>query len=114
MARADDLIGAPGEVDWYTYPLVGQVDYVISALGASNGNTLQDPAVVVYDSAGNFIASGDDSWALGKDPLLQFKAPSSGTYTIGVFDATNSVGSYSLVVDAAGPPVFFGSLPGSI
>ena len=114
MSSADALIGTPGEIDWYSHPLVGQVDYAISVLGASNGNTLLDPAVVVYDGAGNFVTSGDDSWALGKDPLIQFQAPSTGTYYIGVFDMTNSVGSYSLVVDAAGPPVFFGGFPGTI
>jgi len=40
MSRADALIGTPGEIDWYSHPLVGQVDYAISVLGASNGNTL--------------------------------------------------------------------------
>ena len=39
MSRADALIGTPGEIDWYSHPLVGQVDYAISVLGASNGNT---------------------------------------------------------------------------
>lgn len=113
MARVDEIIGTPGEIDWYTYPLVGQVDYVITALGASNGNTLLDPAVAVYDSVGNFITFGDDSWVLGEDPMLQFKAPYTDTYFIGVFDMANSTGSYSLVIDQAGVPIFFGGFPGT-
>lgn len=113
MAKVDEIIGTPGEVDWYTYPLIGQVDYVITALGASNGNTLLDPAVFVFDSAGNFITSGDDSWVLGEDPMLQFKAPYSDTYSIAVLDMANSTGSYTLIVDQAGVPIFLAGFPGT-
>ena len=105
MAVAEDIIGTPGEVDLFTYDFIGQVDYVASVLGASNvGGTLPNPEVGIYDSAGTLLASNDDSFALGADPLLQFTAPFTGTYYIGVTDPTGGIGSYTLVVDQAGVP----------
>ena len=94
--------------DFYQVELIGGIDYVATALGAANaGGTLQDPYLVLFDSAGNTIDSADNSFALGSDPLFQFQAPSSGTYFVGVSDNVGS-GSYTFVLDQAGPPVFFG------
>jgi hypothetical protein len=113
--RFEDTISAPSELDLFPVDLVGQVDYVASVLGASTaGGSLPDPVVGVFDGAGNLLAVNDDSFALGLDPLLQFTAPTNGTYYVGVTDLTGGVGDYTLVVDQAGPPVFFGSLPGEI
>lgn len=98
--------------DFYQVNLIGGIDYVATVLGASNaGGTLQDPFIILYDGAGNPLNSADDSFALGSDPLLQFKAPSSGTYYLGVSDKISS-GSYTFVFDQSGPPVFFGGLDG--
>lgn len=103
-------------VDFYQVELIGGVDYVGSALGASNlGGTLQDPLLAVFDSQGTLLQFEDDSFALGEDPLLQFRAPASGTYFVGVSDisvleGTSSGGSYTFTFDQAGPPVFFGGL----
>lgn len=106
MSRNEDILGTPGEVDLFSAPnLVGGVDYVVTVLGASNaGGTLADPAVAILDGAGNAIAFNDDSFALGDDPMLTFKAPVSGNYTIAVGDLTGGIGTYTLVFDQAGAP----------
>lgn len=96
--------------DFYQVELIGGIDYVATALGAANaGGTLQDPYLVLFDSAGNPIDSADNNFILGSDPLLQFQAPSSGTYFVGISDNLGS-GSYTFVLDQAGPPVFFGGI----
>lgn len=96
--------------DFYQVELIGGVDYVATALGAANaGGTLQDPYLVLFDSVGNPLDLADDSFILGSDPLLQFQAPSSGTYFVGISDKLGS-GSYTFVMDQAGPPVFFGGI----
>jgi hypothetical protein len=94
--------------DYYQVELIGGVDYVASAFGAANaGGTLQDPYLVLYDSAGNPIALEDNSFGLGSDPLLQFQAPTSGTYFVGVSDNVGS-GTYTFELAQAGEPIFFG------
>ncbi|AFZ29670.1 peptidase domain protein [Gloeocapsa sp. PCC 7428] len=105
MASFVDAISTPGELDIFPVEFIGQVDYTISALGSSTaGGTLADPIVGVFDSAGNLLAYQDDSWALGSDPMLQFTAPVSGIYYIGVADAIGSTGTYTLVYDQTLPP----------
>lgn len=96
--------------DFYQVELIGGIDYAATVLGAANaGGTLQDPYLVLFDSAGNSIDSADNSLVLGSDPLLQFQAPTSGTYFVGVSDNLGS-GSYTFVLEQAGPPVFFGGM----
>ena len=106
MSTNIDALEMPGEVDLFSAPnLIGGVDYVVTVLGVSNaGGTLADPAVAILDSAGNAIAFNDDSFALGDDPMLTFKAPVSGNYTIAVGDLTGGIGTYTLVFDQAGVP----------
>ncbi|MGH2414879.1 MAG: PPC domain-containing protein [Microcystaceae cyanobacterium] len=105
MATAIDSIDTSGEIDWFPIDLIGGIDYVAAALGSSNsGGTLQNPALLLVDGSGNLLTYADDSFALGSDPLLQFKAPSSGTYFLGVADFTGSVGSYTVSFDQAGVP----------
>ncbi|PIG92706.1 DVUA0089 family protein [Gloeocapsopsis sp. IPPAS B-1203] len=105
MASFVDSISTSDEVDFFPVEFIGQVDYTISVLGASNaGGTLADPMVGIFDSAGNLLAYQDDSWALGYDPMVQFTAPTSGTYYIGVADAIGSTGTYTLVYDQTLPP----------
>lgn len=106
-----------GVVDIYQESLVGGVDYVIGAFGASTGGTMLNPAVLIFDSSGRHIATQLDGGMTGfggPDPLFTFKAPGLGvgqteTYFIGVFDEAQSGGQYTLSVEPAGPPVFFGS-----
>jgi hypothetical protein len=116
MVVADNAsIDAPFVPDWYAVDPVGGVDYVASVLGATtSGGTLPDPELAVVDEFGNVYAYNDDSFALGLDPMVQFSVPTSGTYFVGVSDVSGSTGTYDLIVDAAGPPVFFGSMPGEI
>jgi hypothetical protein len=100
-------ISQPGEVDLIAMELVGQVDYAATALGG----TLPDPFLVIWDSNFQVVDYGDNSFALGPDPLLQFRAPFTGTYFVGVTDITGGTGDYTLTVSPAGPPVFFGGFP---
>lgn len=75
MASAVDSIDFAGDYDLYQFNLIGGVDYVVSALGVSTaGGTLRDPAIAIYDGNLNLIAQGDNSFALGADPLVQFSA----------------------------------------
>lgn len=127
----DELLGAPastsvgkdlvlqnplvGTIDVYAETLVGGVDYVVGAFGASNGGTLPDPGVVIVNDSLEIVAVQLDGGLIGfggKDPLFNFRAPGLGTgqtdtYYIGVFDETGSGGEYTLSVEPAGPPVFF-------
>ena len=89
MPQVTDSISVSGEFDWFRLDLIG---------------SLRDPAVFLADSQGRIINWMDDSFALGSDPLLQFRAPSSGTYYLGVGDLTGGVGTYTLVFDQAGVP----------
>jgi hypothetical protein len=116
MIVADnEFIDTPFTPDWHAVELVGGVDYVASVLGASTaGGTLPNPELAVIDQFGNVYAYNDDSFALGLDPMAQFSVPTTGTYFVGVGDISGSTGTYDLIVDAAGPPVFFGSMPGEI
>ena len=114
--------GELGIIDLYEETLVGGVDYVIGAFGAENGGTLQDPAVLIFNSAGQLIDYQLDSGLAGfnsRDPLMFFNAPSLGigqadTFYIGVIDEAGLGGSYALSVEAAGPPISFGSDLGTI
>lgn len=105
-----------GIVDIYQETLVGGVDYAIGAFGASNGGTMLDPAVLVFDSSFTLIDIQLDGGMAGfntLDPFFTFQAPGLGvgqtdTFYIGVFDEAMSGGQYTLAVEAAGPPIFFG------
>jgi hypothetical protein len=109
----EDAIAVPNEIDAFQVDLIGGVDYVAAVLGASTaGGVLPDPAVAVFDGAGNQVAFSDDSLALGLDPMAQFTAPTSGTYTVAVADLSGGTGDYTLVVDQAGVPISFGTPPG--
>ena len=90
--------------DYYQVELIGGVNYAASVYGETmQGGTLRDPFLVLYDSAGNILEIADDSFAFGLDPLLQFQAPTSGTYYLGVSDNVGS-GSYTFSIDHGGVP----------
>jgi Ca2+-binding RTX toxin-like protein len=126
-------------IDLYQENLIPLVDYVITVLGASSqGGTMPNPAVIVFNSFGEVVAYQLDgpiklpnfdeqlrdpfwnfrggTFSNSPDPLLNFK-PSNfsnpspdGVYWVGVIDQSNAVGtSYTLSVEGAGVPVFFGS-----
>lgn len=113
--RINDALEAPFLADIHPVTLAGAVDYVASVLGAATaGGTLPDPRVAVFDQAGTLIDSQDNSFALGPDPMLIFRAPYTGTYYIGVDDPSGGFGTYSLIVDHAGIPTTFGGPLGDI
>ena len=108
---ADGLIDAPGDADWFALDLVAGGNYVFEVLGASNGGgDLADPVLTVYDTYGNALAQNDDFLSMGPDglpkvdldPLLDFTAPASGTYYIGVSAYGDATGSYT--ADVTGDP----------
>lgn len=119
-----------GIVDVYAEPLVAGVDYTIGAFGNETGsdNTMLDPAVLIWDPAGNLIANvqngsartpsfeeqrRDPFWLYrgslpqSVDPLFSFTPTQTGNYFIGVYDQALRGGTYDLAVEQAGPPVFF-------
>jgi len=122
-------------IDIYVENLVGGVTYGVFALGAANqGGTMLDPAVVIFDTAWNILTvktdgppnnpePNDPFWIWrgttgpGKDPMFYFMSqltpPQVGTYYIGVFDQTGAIGrSYTLSIEGAGQPIFFGGVAG--
>ena len=104
--------GNLGAVDLYIEPLVGGVDYVISAFGAASGQTLPDPAIIIFDSSFQPIDFETDGIGIGatrRDPMTFFTPPGIGVgqqsnYYIGVVDQTLSGGQYTLSVEQAGIP----------
>jgi hypothetical protein len=66
----DQLIGISGEYDLYAEPLVGGVTYAIGAFGASNSDTLPDPAVFIFDSTGTLVNCQYDNSLLGQNVLI--------------------------------------------
>ena len=102
---SDSTISSSFGVDVIARNLIGGVDYVATALGASNaGGTLADPFVAVFDAAWNLVDLSDDSFALGEDPFLQFSAPSTGTYFFAVGDSSGGTGSYTFTASQSGVP----------
>jgi hypothetical protein len=61
----------------------------------TGGGTLADPAVIFYDAYGTEIGWQDDSPQAGLDPHVEFVAPYSGLYYVGVTDLTGGTGSYT-------------------
>ena len=104
---ADGLIDAPGDSDWFALDLAAGASCTFEVLGASNGGgDLADPVLTVYDTYGNPVAQNDDFVTIGPDgfptvdpdPLLDFAAPTSGTYYLGVSAYGEATGSYAAVV----------------
>ncbi len=106
MAVSGSVAGQ-GDIEFFELNLLGGIDYAAAALGATNsGGSLGDPMIALYDNQGNMLAFQDDSWALGGlDPLMQFRVSTSGTYWLGVADATGgNGGSFTVSVNHAGIP----------
>jgi hypothetical protein len=109
----DSLLGQgisqPFEVDLISMTLAGGVDYAVTVFGLSTfGGSLPDPYLLIFDPNGQLLAYQDNSFIFGSDPFLEFRAPVTGNYTFGITDVNGGIGDYTLVADAAGPPIFFG------
>jgi hypothetical protein len=67
------------------------------------GATL-DATLSLYDAQGRLLTSNDDAKGSGRDPLLEFKAPSAGRYWLAVSGVTEKAGAaavYLLTVTTA-------------
>jgi hypothetical protein len=104
-------ISDPNVYHVWEVDLLGGVDYTIAVHGAEHGRTLPDPYVDVLDSAGDLVAEYDNTPEGNLDPVGTFTAPTSGAYTIGVYDANGGAGDYTLLLDPvpaqAGSDFFF-------
>jgi hypothetical protein len=79
-------------------------DYSFSLTGAdSGGGTLTDPYLYLYDSAGTLVAFDDDGLGTGFESLLDFTAPSGGSYYLGVAAYADSYsGTWTLTAEGEG------------
>ena len=67
------------------------------------GATL-DATLSLYDAQGRLLTGNDDAQGSGRDPLLEFKAPSAGRYLLAVCGVTEKAGAaavYLLTVTTA-------------
>ena len=90
--------------DWFAVDLEAGVEYRFEVRGNTSGafgGSLYNPALTVYDAAGEVYytaAAGAGSGKLGHNAELQFKASVSGGYFIGI-DGGGRTGSYTLYVN---------------
>jgi serralysin len=69
-----------GDHDWYRITLTeGQT--ISIAMNGTGAGALEDPYLQILDASGTVLFSNDDGGA-GRNALLTFRAPSSGTYYI--------------------------------
>ncbi len=85
--------------DWIAVELEAGQLYRIGIEGRdTEPYTLFDPLLTVYDSQGNALASDDDTGE-GRNPLLDFTAPSDGTYYISATGDSGSTGTYRISLE---------------
>ena len=105
-ARIVAAVRVPTPEDWYTLSLdEGEAVRLSTATlfdGVGSLNTL-DPRISIRDANGVELAFDDNSAADGKNSVLTFVAPASGTYYI-VVEAVSGQGEYVLSIDNP-PPV---------
>ena len=108
-----DAIETPGDVDWFGVALMEDVSYTIDVKATTNGASLTDPFLTVYDSSGERASvaypgidiatlarqlandDGDD----GLNSRLTFELAAAGTYYIAVQSARSwETGFYDLRV----------------
>lgn len=91
------------------FNLQAGVTYAFLAAGSTEGGgTLANPDMAVFGSnngqiTGNALAYNDDSF-LSVDPLIEFTPKVSGEYIVAV-GGHGGVGTFSLDVTPAGPPI---------
>lgn len=90
--------------DWFRIELSTAGTYRFEVLAqSSNGGTLEDPVLNLYDGSGTLIGFDDDSGP-GTDPDLSANL-AAGTYYLGVgsyLDATSQPGTYTLRASGSG------------
>ncbi|SEL14474.1 Hemolysin-type calcium-binding repeat-containing protein [Roseivivax marinus] len=97
-------IEEPRDVDWFATTLEAGVEYSIRQRGTfSDGGSLRDPFVFVFNAAGEEIASRDDTFDL--EPQLYFTPETTGTYYIGAGGFGGDVGTYTLSLEITPPDI---------
>lgn len=86
-----------GDADWTAISLAAGETYLFDLKGSATGSgTLVDPWLGIANSSGQLLWSDKNS-GVGLDSEIIFTAPSSGTYYLVAYEASNvGVGSYAL------------------
>jgi hypothetical protein len=96
-------LGTPGDIDAYRFEArKGQI-YAFEIV-ARRAGAATDPVLKVLDAKGSTLAEADDTF--GKDPRLEWTAPSDGLYSLQVTDLHSRGGTefgYVLESSAAAP-----------
>lgn len=98
---ATGTLEVAGDTDWFAIELSAG-DFVNVSL---DGNSLGDPLLTIYDSAGNIVASDDDGGP-GLDSQTTFTATQTATYYIQAAGYGSSSGSYQVSASAATPTTY--------
>jgi Tol biopolymer transport system component len=102
---AQGTIRATFDADWYAVQLDAGQSYRLELQnGASGGAPLTDPFLEVYDGNGNLLAS-DNNGGEGLNALLDFEAPSSGTFFVAARAVGEATGDYLLAGDVLIAPL---------
>ena len=107
VAVGGNVIGAldsASDEDWFAIDLEAGVEYRFEVRGNTSGafgGSLYNPALTVYDAAGEVYytaVAGDGSGKLGHNADLEFKVYTAGEYFIGI-GGGGRTGSYTLYVN---------------
>jgi hypothetical protein len=98
-----DSIDVSGDYDFLVAELPGLVDHRVTVFGESNGRSLPDPRVFIFDENFNYIGTQDDS-QFGLDVFYKFQTTYNGLYYFAVGDATNGTGTYEFSLNFEGLP----------
>jgi len=82
--KVTGTIAEPGQVKYLRFAAKAGVYYRIRLLAREFGSSL-DPTIAILDSQGNQIVQQDDI-ETNLDPVLKWKAPSDGDFTISIVD----------------------------
>lgn len=96
-----------GDRDWFRITLTAGVNYTFDLRGASsNGGTLTDPYLYLYNSSGRLLASNDDSGG-STDSRIVFIAAASGTYYLAAAAYNDSyAGTYRIETTVTLPEIY--------
>jgi hypothetical protein len=101
---ATGSIEAPSDTDWFAVTLAAGQGYRFQLDGAG----LTDPVLTLFASNGSLLLRDDDSGE-GSNALINFTAPSAGTYYLGASATGALTGGYRLSVSAAANDDFAGT-----
>jgi hypothetical protein len=83
------------DVDVFRFDLKADQTLRAEALAERLGGTL-DASLTLYDAKGRILKTNDDGPGLGRDSLLEFKVPSSGSYLLAISGVTEKAGPASV------------------